>query len=482
MAIVVTGALLMSSAVQAQTKPAPAPASPTASPKSQGALSILRKPWTGDFDAMVKRRVIRVLVPHSKTLYFVEAGQPRGVLYEAFKAFEDELNKKRGNLKVNVVFFPTTREKMVPDLLAGLGDVIAAGFTITAERDKLVDFAIPSTTKPVSEIVVTGPQSPKLSSLDDLAGKEVFVRKSSSYWEHLEQLNARFKKEGKAAISLRPAPEDLEDEDLLEMLNAGLFGVAVVDDYKLQVWTKVYPKIVARPDLAVSTGGDLAWAFRPNSPQLKAALDAFLKTHRQGTTFGNTLLKRYAGSTKFVQNARSPEELKKFQTVIDLFRKYAGKYDVDFLLMLAQGYQESRLDQKVKSQVGALGVMQVMPATGKELGVGDVSQLEPNVHAGVKYMRFMIDRYYKDEPMTPLNKGLMTFASYNAGPARIRQLRQEAARRGLDPNVWFNNVEIVAADKIGAETVTYVSNIYKYYITYTLVVEDMERQKALKKQ
>jgi membrane-bound lytic murein transglycosylase MltF len=463
----------------ASPPPAAAPAAPPAQAKSAfgDALPIARRPWTGDFDAMVKRRIIRVIVPHSKTMYFVERGQPRGIAYEAFKAFEDEINKKRGNLKVNIVFFPTTREKMVPDLLAGMGDIIAAGFTITAERDKLIDFAIPSTTKPVSEIVVTGPQSPKLATLDDLAGKDVFVRKSSSYWEHLEQLNARFKKEGKASISLRPAPEDLEDEDLLEMLNAGLFGIAVVDDYKLQIWTKIYPKIVARQDLAVSTGGELAWAFRPNSPQLKTALDAFVKTHRQGTTFGNTLFKRYTASTKFVENARSPEEIKKFQTVIDLFRKYAGKYDVDFLLMLAQGYQESRLDQKVKSQVGAVGVMQVMPATGKDLGVGDITQLEPNIHAGVKYMRFMIDRYYKDEPMTPVNKGLMTFASYNAGPARVRQLRQEAGRRGLDPNVWFNNVEVIAAEKIGAETVTYVSNIYKYYVTYRLIMEDIERQK-----
>jgi membrane-bound lytic murein transglycosylase MltF len=471
--------LTLPGTLSAQTgaKPKSASQPPAAAKPTADALPIVRRPWHGDFDAMIKRRIIRVIVPHSKTAYFVERGQPRGIVYEAFKAFEDEINRKRGNLKVNVVFFPTTREKMVPDLLAGHGDIIAAGFTITAERDNLIDFAIPSTTKPVSEIVVTGPQSPKLASLDDLAGKEIFVRKSSSYWEHLEQLNARFKKEGKAAISLRPAPEDLEDEDLLEMLNAGLFGIAVVDDYKLQIWTKIYPKIVARPDLAVSTGGELAWAFRPNSPQLKTALDTFLKTHRQGTTFGNTLLKRYTGSTKFVESARSPEEIKKFQNVIELFRKYAGKYDVDFLLMLAQGYQESRLDQKVKSQVGAVGVMQVMPATGKELAVGDITQIEPNIHAGVKYMRFMIDRYYKDEPMTPVNKGLMTFASYNAGPARVRQLRQEAGRRGLDPNVWFNNVEIVAAERIGAETVTYVSNIYKYYVTYRLVVEDMERQK-----
>ena len=228
-------------AAQAKPKPTPPPPPPAAGTKPQpAALEIAPKPWTGDFDAMVKRRIIRVLVPHSKTMYFVERGQPMGIVYEAFKAFEDELNKKRGTLKVNVVFFPTTREKLVPNLLAGLGDVIAAGFTITTERDKVVDFAMPSTTKPINEIVVTGPQSPQLASVDDLAGKEVFVRKSSSYWEHLEQLNARFKKESKAAIVLRPAPEDLEDEDLLEMLNAGLFGIAVVDDYKLEIWARSF--------------------------------------------------------------------------------------------------------------------------------------------------------------------------------------------------------------------------------------------------
>ena len=192
-------------------------------------MSVARKQWTGDFDAMVKRRVIRVLVPHSKTSYFVERGQPRGIVYDAFKAYEDEINAKRGNLKVNVVFFPTTRDRLVPDLLAGLGDIVAAGFTITTERDKVVDFAIPATTKAVSEIVVTGPQSPQLTSIADLAGKEVFVRKSSSYWAHLEQLSAKLKAEGKSPITLRPAPEDLEDEDLLEMLNAGLFGIGIVE-------------------------------------------------------------------------------------------------------------------------------------------------------------------------------------------------------------------------------------------------------------
>ena len=148
--------------------------------------------------------------------------------------------------------------------------------------------------------------------------------------------------------------------------------------------------------------------------------------------------------------------------------------------MAAQGYQESTLDQTVKSPVGAIGLMQVMPPTGKELNVGDISQIDPNIHAGVKYMRFMMDQYFKDEPMDELNKSLMTFAAYNAGPGRLRQLRRETKERGLDPNRWFNNVERVASERIGRETVTYVSNIYKYDITYKLVADQRDRREAAK--
>jgi membrane-bound lytic murein transglycosylase MltF len=148
--------------------------------------------------------------------------------------------------------------------------------------------------------------------------------------------------------------------------------------------------------------------------------------------------------------------------------------------MAAQGFQESGLDQGVKSPVGAIGVMQVMPATGQELGVGDIRHLEPNIHAGAKYIRFIVDQYFKDEPMTPLDKGLFAFASYNAGPGRIRQLRREAEKRGLDPNVWFGNVEQIASERIGRETVTYVSNIYKYYVAYRLATEEGERRAAAK--
>ncbi len=427
---------------------------------------------------MAKLRRIRVLVAYNKTHYFIDKGMQRGAAYETFRKFEDELNLKRktGKLRINVVFIPVSRDELLKGLVEGKGDVAAASLTVTPERQQEVDFAEP-VARGVSEIVVSGPKSPALKSLDDLAGQEVFVRPSSSYHQSLVALNARFAKEGKKPVVLKPAPEPLEDEDLLEMLNAGLVKFVVVDDYMAEFWKQMLPGITLHPDVAVRTGGEIAWALRKNSPQLKAELDAFAKRNALKTAFGNQMLQRYLRSTKFVKSATAEADLKRFRDLVELFRRYGEQYQLDWLLMAAQGYQESRLDQNVKSPVGAIGVMQVMPATGKEMKVGDISQLDANVHAGIKYMRFVIDQYYKDEPMDPLNKGLFAFASYNAGPARVRGLRQTAKARGLDPNVWFGNVERVAAEKIGRETVTYVSNIYKYYVAYKLTLEELEEKK-----
>jgi len=457
-------------------------AQPPAKPGAGAAAAppIVLKKYTGDLDGMIKRRVIRALVVFSRTQYFVDKGAQHGTAYELMRAFEDHINtsRKLKTLKVHVVFLPTSREDLIPALLEGRGDVAIAGLTRTPERLKKVDFSDPFAEK-VQEIVVTGPKSPKIAALQDLAGQEVFVRQSSSYWEHLEALNQRFKAQGKAPVKLRPAPETLEDEDLLEMLNAGLVGLVVVDDYKATLWANMFKSIQPHPEAAVHEGGEIGAMFRQGSPLLKAELAGFAKTHRVGTLFGNTVVKKYVRSTKFVKNATSEAEIRKFQDTVSLFKNYGTKYDLDHLLVMAQSYQESRLDQNAKSHVGAIGIMQVMPATGKELAVGDITQLEPNIHAGVKYVRFMMDRYYGKEPMDLVNKMLFTYASYNAGPARITRLRKEAAAKGLNPNLWFNNVETVVAARIGAETVTYVSNIYKYYIAYKLLTEaEEERRKA----
>ena len=427
---------------------------------------------------MIERRVIRVLVPYSRTLYFVDlGGTQRGMSYDYMHAFEDDFNQRlgRGNLRVHVVFIPVSRARLLPLLLAGQGDVAAANLTITPERRKLVDFTAP-VAREVSELIVTGPGAPPLATLDDLAGKSVYVSRATSYYDSLVALNQQFHSRGLAPMRLREAPGNFETEDVLEMVNAGLVNIAVADSYIARLWRKVYPNITVRDDLIVHRNGDIAFAIRKDSPQLKAQLDAFAHSHGQGTEFGNVTLQKYLGQTRWVQNATSEQELAKFNTLVSLFQKYGRQYDIDWLLMAAQGYQESQLDQGRHSAAGAIGVMQVMPATAEKLQVGDIRQLEPNIHAGIKYIRQIVDQYYNNESMDELNRVLFAFASYNAGPAKIRTLRSEAKSHGLDPNVWFDNVERVAAYRIGRETVQYVANIYKYYIAYSLVQDDVAQQ------
>jgi membrane-bound lytic murein transglycosylase MltF len=331
------------------------------------------------------------------------------------------------------------------------------------------------------ELVVTGPVAPAITTADDLAGQTVHVREHSTYYESLETLNAALKQQGKAAVEIKFLPGNLEDEDILEMVNAGLVKITVVDDHVANFWKQIFTRITVHDQAAVRTGGVVAMALRRGSPQLKAELDAFVKTHGKGTAFGNTVFRKYLQNVRYAKAATSEVEIAKFNKIVEFFRKYGDKYDMDWLLMAAQGYQESGLNQTVKSPVGAIGVMQVMPATGKDMNVGDISQLEPNIHAGVKYIRFVIDQFFKNEPMDNLNKGLFAFASYNAGPGRVRQLRAEAQKTGLDPNVWFNNVERVAARRIGRETVQYVSNIYKYYVAYQLTWAEREARRSTQK-
>jgi membrane-bound lytic murein transglycosylase MltF len=457
---------------------------PTPSPYDaipEAARLIMDMPFTGDLDEMVKRRIIRVGVTFNRTHYFIDHGQQRGVTYESLKQFEDELNAelKTGNLKVNVAAVPMSRDQLYPALTSGKIDMVAAMVTVTPERETLVAFSEPTRTN-VSEIVVTGPGAPPIATLDDLAGKEVFVRTPSIYAESVAKLNDQLKARGKPAVIIKEAPQVFEDDDILEMVNAGLVGATVVDDYLAEFWSQVFTGLKVHSDLVLRSGGELAVAMRKENPKLRDAANKWVRRHSKGDAFRNTVERRYLDSVKYAKNAASESERKKLQNVIGLFKKYGDQYKLDYLLMAAQGYQESTLDQNAKSQVGAIGVMQVMPPTGKELNVGDITQIEPNIHAGVKYMRFMMDQYYANEPMDNLNKGLMTFASYNAGPGRIRQLRRETEKRGLNPNVWFGNVERVASERIGRETVTYVSNIYKYYVAYRLYVDQATEREAAK--
>jgi membrane-bound lytic murein transglycosylase MltF len=428
---------------------------------------------TGDLNSMVKRRRIRALVFYSRTGFFYVNGRPQGINYEALRAFEQFVNQKLNTRKqfIQVTFVPIRPDQAETYLTQGVGDLIAYGLVVTPEREKKVAFSIPIATN-IKQIVVTGKGFGQATSLQDLSGKKIYINPLSTYYDNLQKVNVLLRKQGKAPILIEKADPNLGDEDLMEMVNAGIIPGTVTITERATLWASVLPNITAHPDLVIANQQDLAWAMRKNNPELKALVDEFVRTHGMGTSFGNTLMRRYLQNTKWIKNPTTEAEIKKFNENIAFFKKYSAEYSMDYLLVVAQGYQESMLNQSARNG-GAVGIMQVKPAlaAAPPISVPNVSTAQNNIEAGVKMLHSIEEKYFSDPKIDPMNRLLLTFAAYNAGPTRIAALRRQAAARGLDPNVWFGNVELVVAQSVGQVTVQYVSNIYKYYVAYKLVVQ-----------
>jgi membrane-bound lytic murein transglycosylase MltF len=460
----------------------------TAGPQSEApelseSLALLQTPVFPDFDEMVANGAVRALVVYSRTSYFLDGVVQRGLSYDSLREFERFINRKlkTGALKVDVIFLPVTRDQLIPALQQGLGDIAVANLTITPDRLEQVDFSVPAM-RNVSEMLVTSAAAElQPANLDELAGQEIHVRRSSSYYQSLLELNEVLEKKNLLPVRLTLVDENLEDEDLLEMVNAGLVPAIVVDSHKATFWRQIFDDIRLHEHIKLRSGAEIGWAFRKNSPQLKKVVNEFMRANRAGTLHGNVLLKRYLKNTRYVRNSLQSREMKRFNDTAHLFQAYASKYDFDWLMVVAQAYQESRLDQSARSHTGAVGIMQLLPSTAadRNVNIGEIHELENNIHAGIKYLHFIRSRYFEDEDMSEVDKTLFAFAAYNAGPRRVAKLRREAKARELDPDVWFGNVEVIAARRIGRETVQYVSNIYKYWVAYQLSLDEISQSVEL---
>ncbi len=333
-------------------------------------LSLHNKEKTGDFDIMLESRLIRVSVPYTRTLYFNDKGRERVITADQIRDFENYLNKKYkrkiGKRPLTVIIIPETRDRLLTDVAKGLSDIAAGNLTVTEDRLETVEFVVPEDMPSVNEVLVAGPTSTAVSVLDDVAGKTIHVRRSSSYYESLVSLNRRFEQEKKETIKIVLVPDALEDEDLMEMLNAGLFEFIVVDDWLARIWAQVLPKIKIRDDIVLRSGGRIGWAVRKGSPKLEAEIRDFNKNYLKKQGIIAYRLQRYYKRVKQLKNPMGTAAWKRFEQTIALFEKYGHEYQFDPLMLSAQGYQESTLNQNKRSEVGAIGIMQIMPGTGTE--------------------------------------------------------------------------------------------------------------------
>jgi membrane-bound lytic murein transglycosylase MltF len=436
--------------------------------------------WTGDLDGIAKRRILRILVVPSALGFYFNGTEMQGAMFELGRDLEKALNKRLRTriLAINVVFIPVAREELMSKLAAGYADI--AGTMAEREQAAQVDYTEPLV--PEAEgVVVTGPTAPAITRLEDLSGHEIYVQENTAIWDKLTELNKQFRKAGKAPVELVPADHNLLEDDIAQAVNAGLIPATVMWDKIADAWSKVLPHLKVHHDVVLGKA-PLCWAVQRNTPQLKAVLNDFIKSHRAGTLYGNTILSRFIQEAKWVEDSTSREDLKRFNEMIKLFQKYGDQYNYPYLMLAAQAYQESKLNQRLRSRAGAVGVMQIKPSTAAQrpINIRGVNQLDRNIEAGAKLMRFMETQYFQREPMDPVTESLFATASYNAGAAKVETLRKEAAEHGYNPNLWFNNVEIIASVKIGRETVQYVSNIYKYYLAYKMVTERQAKSTEVK--
>jgi membrane-bound lytic murein transglycosylase MltF len=400
--------------------------------------------WTGDFDGMFERRSIRMLVPYSRTLFYMEEGKAHGLTADLAHDFETYLNQKHadalGGRPITVKVIPTTRDKLLPELVAGRGDIAGGNLTATALRMETADFVAPTQRDPALELLVSGPGAPRVTTLNDLSGKQVNVRQASSYFESLNALNEKLGAANKPSLKIVTMPDALEDEDMLELLNAGLFDFTVVDSWKAKLWAQTQPKIKVHDNIVLRTGGTIGWAMRKQSPKLQAELEGFYKTASQQGLI-EARLATYQTSLKEVATARAGQASKRFEQTLEMFRKYGKQYPFDQLMLVADGYKSSLTAE----------------------------QIAQDVQTGTKYIDELMTKSFPDAKFSDLDRTLFIFASHKSGADNLARMRTEATKRGLDPNQWFNNVELPTAENYGMSSTAYVRDILKYRVAYNLI-------------
>ena len=432
----------------------------------------------GDLSLMMEQKSLRVIVAYDQVGFFINKGNPDGLYVALFQKFKKFLSEKYPEAKhLKFYFVPVRQDEVVKYISEGYGD-IAVGLQATNNLKRYVDFTIPEKLW-VEEIAVVAKNQPPIKELKDFSNRYFMVRKSSSYAESLKNVNVYLK-----ALDLPPAKivyadEYLTDADLVDMVDKGEIKSTVINNSKLVVWRRLFKNVTFATDIPIKVNSTLVWAIRHDSPELYKAINLFLRENRDGTKDGTPIYDRYMRTSPVYEShyakrrdwlGITPKDLEKFITI---FKKYGEKYNLDWKLLMAQAYQESTLNQAVVSSRGAVGIMQVLPSTASEwyINLSSVTDLDNNVHAGTKYMRYMIDNFFSDEDISNSDRLLFALASYNSGPSRITRYRKEAQDAGLKGNVWFNNVEKIAVKHNAIETVKYVKNISQFYISYTKAYE-----------
>jgi membrane-bound lytic murein transglycosylase MltF len=429
----------------------------------------------GDLDQMLKTGKIRVLTTYSYGNYFIHEGQTHGFEYAMMEEYKKYLSRNRSRRLVPLQFYyiPVPYHLLIPALEKGYGDIVAANLTILPQREKEVKFTNPYLWN-LRELVITRRGMKKIDKLEDLAGTKIHVREESSYFYNVKKINNQFKARSLQPIIIKTLSGFLNTGEIIEMVNAGIIERTIADSHIADMAEKLLPGIKVQREAVLKEEVKLGWLVRHNNPMLKQSLNGFINTIKKGTLKGNIFFNRYFKKNPWVRQALSRGDMDRFSRYALLFKKYGDRYNLDWILLAAQAFQESGFDPDARSHMGAVGLMQLLPATAADMGIKQINDPEKNIHAGVKYMRWLIDHYFKDDSITSDNQLRFALAAYNAGPGNIIKSRKRAQKLGYDSNRWFSHTEMGTLSAVGLEPVHYVRNINRYYLSFLLSKTVME--------
>lgn len=422
-----------------------------------------REDYTDDLPGLKERGRLRMLTRNNPLTYFIHRGRQVGFEYELIKGFA-----ARHELRLDIVI-PDSHADLLTYLNEGKGDLVAAAMTITAPRQELAAFSRPY--NEVDELVVVRADQDSITALGDLAGRTLHVRRSSSFYTTLEAL------QDSIGLKVVAVSDTVETEEILAGVEEGLYDITLSDSNLLDVEIAYGRRLKAAFSIKPTV---LGWAVRKGNPELLAALDRYVQEERGGLLF-NMMKKRYFKNKRTIAKAKDSLRVDlsgRLSPFDDLVKKHARRYNQDWRLIMAQMYQESKFDPKATSWVGALGLMQIMPETGRELGFADLRDPEQNIHAGVKYMHQLVERF---DPALPMEERVrLALASYNVGYGHVLDARQLAREKGWNPDKWFGHVEramkLLAKPAYykrarygfcrGGQPVHYVRNVQSMYDAY----------------
>jgi len=434
--------------------------------------------WSGTYSEMIQRGEIRIAVPYDRTIYINDKGTPRGLSVEIAKGLAKWINAKYAiQLKgkaVSVKLLPTINSQLLNTVPAGQADIAIGNIGLYEPIANSQALIVNHASKVEQEVLVTGPSSPPVEKLIDLSGQTVYGSRNTNFHTTLSAVNKELKQAGKLPVNLISPLGDLDDEDLLEMLNAGLISYVIVGDWKYRLWQSIYKNIVAHEDLSAKDAGWVGWVVRSNNRDLNDDLFAFYQSDDFENSRRAFRQEDYKEHLKGLKDPIDKTAWARFESMRPLFDRFGAEYKLNPLFIASLGFQETLLNQNAVSAVGAIGVMQLMPTTGMSLGVGDIHLLEPNIHAGADYMNQLISKYFPDAHFDGNNRSLFAVASYNIGPNNVAKARDQARQLGFDPDQWFGNVEFIATERMGYEPMIYVRNVYKYYMSYRLKLKEIQ--------